>query len=41
MVIEAKPLKNAAKIFGMLPITKIRVFAVAMLQQICFIQKIF
>jgi len=32
MVIEANSLKNAAKIFGMLPNTNIKMFAVAMLQ---------
>jgi len=32
MVIKANSLKNAAKIFGMLPNIKIKVFAVAVLQ---------
>jgi len=32
MVIKANSMKNAAKIFGMLPNTKIKAFAIAMLQ---------
>jgi len=36
MAIKANALKNAAKNFEMLPNTKIKVFAVATLQYICF-----
>jgi len=36
MVIKTNSMKNAAKIFGILPKNKIKVFAIAMLQKICF-----